>query len=89
MKAAGFNLVRINLVWPAAYPGPAYRNESYLDKVRDLYSLLVRNEIHAMITVYFKGLTDLACGFGSPRYAIPDYIALNISEFPQPLDLLI
>lgn len=42
-----------------------------------------------MLTINIDGLTDFACGFGSPHYAIPDFDEIDAAEFPSPLNLAI
>lgn len=87
LKDAGFNLVRLNLVWPAIFPVLAFKDMDYLEHIKKIIALLAQNNMYVLLTVNMKGLTDLACGFGSPHYAILNHSKLNTSEFPSPLDL--
>ncbi|CAL6087161.1 Conserved_hypothetical protein [Hexamita inflata] len=83
LKAHGFNLVRLGVMWPGVYPEQNQINMTYLDEMTKLVNLLGEQGIHTQIEMHQDLLTAFTCGEGLPMWAVP-YQREGIKNFPLP-----
>eukprot|EP00928_Gymnodinium_smaydae_P041257 TRINITY_DN27933_c0_g1_i3.p1 TRINITY_DN27933_c0_g1~~TRINITY_DN27933_c0_g1_i3.p1 ORF type:complete len:575 (-),score=99.62 TRINITY_DN27933_c0_g1_i3:157-1833(-) len=93
LKAWGFNMVRLGVMWPAVEPQPGQIDTTYLDAVKGLTAKLAKSGVYTLVDLHQDLGTRRFCGEGFPEYYVddilndPDSMLSKARAFPFPLSL--
>ncbi len=70
LAAAGFNAVRLGVIWAAVEPQPGVYNDAYLASIRETVSTLARHGIVSLLDLHQDLYSDTFQGEGAPDWAV-------------------
>ena len=78
----GINVVRLGIEWPGVYPSQNNLNETYLQEIDKIITILAKYDIYTLLDFHQDILSRFFCGEG-----IPDFLVKTLSpakDFPKP-----
>lgn len=85
LKDNGFNGVRLGLLWRGLMPTRGVVNNSYLEQITALVSMLEDAGIYTMLDAHQDDLSEHYCGEGFPDFALLTNVT-PAEKFPFPVD---
>lgn len=81
LRSAGFNLIRLGVMWPGAEPERGRYNESYYEVIRGIVREAAEYGIYVLAEMHQDFLSEKYCGEGVPSWAAVGDVA---ADFPEP-----
>ncbi|CAJ1396445.1 unnamed protein product [Effrenium voratum] len=71
LKAWGFNVIRLGVMWPGVEPAAGQYNQTYLKVMRKLVDDLYSHGIWTIVDFHQDAFTERYCGEGVPDWLLP------------------
>jgi len=89
LKAWGFNVVRLGVMWPGVEPGPAGAvSKDYLDSVQEVVNILAEHDVHVVLDMHQDLFARDYCGEGVADYVVDKckpFMPEGMPSFPFPV----
>mmetsp|Transcript_47855 Transcript_47855/g.86320 ORF Transcript_47855/g.86320 Transcript_47855/m.86320 type:complete len:526 (-) Transcript_47855:19-1596(-) len=86
LRAWGFNMVRLGVMWPGIEPSPGVYDDEYLEKVGNMTKMLARQGVGTLLDMHQDLLSRRYCGEGLPEHYVDALLADPLSRLSQAQD---